>query len=663
MQGRFGESPHQRRSNSPRRFAPHLSQRIVVTRSAAKKCIWLQVGDVGHRPGATPGCDIMKGVSDRGPAVTEFEPQFNTLVDIYTQSIHRFADRPLFGTKIDSAWHWMTYREFGDRVQRALAGIAGLGVGKGDRVAIISDNRAEWAVAAYAAYGLGAAVVPMYESQLDKDWKYILGDCGARVLFVADAEIADRVVAFRDDLGALEHVVVFGGAASGAISFSDLLNRDPAPTGPTQVDPKEIAGFVYTSGTTGTPKGVLLSHANIANNVSAIHAVFPLEPNDRSLSFLPFAHSFGQTVELHGMFSMGASLAFAESVSTIVENLSEVEPTMLVAVPRVFNGIHDGLRKRMAETGGIKQRLFLMALANEDRRRRHAAAGRSSLVANLLHGLYDRLVFAKVRAAFGGRLKYAISGGASLSLEVAEFINSLGIDVYEGYGLTETSPIVAANTPDARRIGTVGKPVPGVRVEIDTTISDDPHDGEIIVYGHNVMQGYYGLPDENDKVFTADGGLRTGDLGRFDDDGFLMITGRVKEQYKLENGKYVVPTLIEEKLLLSPLIANVMVYGDNRPHNVALVVPDDDALERWAADRSMDASGRAALLAHPDVNAMFLEEVDRHQAGIKGYEKVRALALLPEDFTIENGMLTQTLKVKRRVALARYDDEIEALYS
>lgn len=595
--------------------------------------------------------------------MTEFLPRFNTLTEIYRESVHRFADRPLFGTKVGGEWRWMTYGEFGQEVDRARAGLTGLGVRGGDRIAIISDNRAEWAVAAYAAYGIGAAVVPMYEKQHDDEWRYILGDAGARVAFVANDSIADRVSAFRDTLPALEHVVTFDGNAAGAITFAELRAGDSPPVGLADVDPSDIAGFVYTSGTTGTPKGVLLSHANLANNVSAIHAVFPLQPDDRSLSFLPFAHSFGQTVELHGLFSLGCSLAFAESVSAIVDNLPEVQPTMLVAVPRIFNGIHDGLRRRMADAGGVKQRLFLMALRNERRRRRLAAARRRSILVETQHRLFDRLVFAKVRAVFGGRLKYAISGAASLSTEVAQFIDSLGVTVYEGYGLSETSPIVAANTPEERRIGTVGKPVPGVRVEIDATVTEDGRDGEIVVHGHNVMQGYHDLPDENAAVFTADGGLRTGDLGHFDDAGFLVITGRVKEQYKLENGKYVVPTAIEDQLRQSPFVANAMLYGANRPYNIALVVPDFPALTEWAADRDIDSSDQAELLARPEVAALFDEELDRHQAAVKGYEKVRAHAILPDDFTIENGMLTQTLKVKRRVVLEHYDDEIEALYA
>jgi long-chain acyl-CoA synthetase len=275
--------------------------------------------------------------------------------------------------------------------------------------------------------------------------------------------------------------------------------------------------------------------------------------------------------------------------------------------------------------------------------------------------MYDRVVFAKVRKAFGGRLRYAISGGAAMSVEVGEFIDALGIPVYEGYGLSETSPIVSANHPGVRRLGSVGKPIPGVRVELEPVDTEDRSSGEIVVYGHCVMQGYHGLPEENARVFTPSGGFRTGDIGRFDEDGFLYITGRVKEQYKLENGKYVVPTPIEEHLKLSPFIVNAMVYGHNRPFNVALIVPDLEALRQWADHEGIAAEGEA-LLRDERARAKISDEIAAHSAAVKGYERIRDFVLLGEDFTPENGLLTPTLKVKRRDVLDRYGGDIAALY-
>ncbi len=598
--------------------------------------------------------------------MAEFKPKFETLVDIYEHATQKYPDNPLFGVKKDGRWEWMTYRQFRELTEAMRGALAQLGVEKGDRVALISNNRPEWAVVAYAAYGRGASVVPMYESQQDKDWKYILKDCGAKVLFVSKPEILQRVLAFRDELPDLQHIGLFEGdlpEGEGLHTFEQLVERGKEhPAEISHPDPEDVAGFIYTSGTTGNPKGVLLSHRNLATNVSAIHALFPIGSEDRSLSFLPWAHSFGQIVELHGLFSMGASMGIAEAVDKIVQNLSEVRPTLLFSVPRIFNRIYDGLNKRMAEEGGLKKKLFEAAIANEKRRRELAAEGRTCMGAELKHKLFDKLVFSKVRERFGGRLRYAFSGGAAISKEVAEFIDSLGIMVYEGYGLTETSPIATANYPGHRKIGSVGKAIPGVRIVIDKEVTGDEVDGEIVVYGHNVMKGYHNLPEENAKVFTEDGGFRTGDMGRMDEDGYVYITGRVKEQYKLENGKYVVPTPLEEKLKLSPFVANVMVYGDNKPYNVALVVPDMEMLGKWAAEHGLDASDPEKLLEDPKVRELYREEIEKWSKDFKQYEKIRDFTFGTEDFTVDNGMLTPTLKLKRRGVMQRYGEQLQALY-
>jgi long-chain acyl-CoA synthetase len=593
----------------------------------------------------------------------EFNPKFESLVQVFNASTSHFSDRALFGVKREGQWEWMTYGQWGDQVRRVRTGLEKLGVEAGDRVAVIANNSPEWAVAAYASYGLGAAYVAMYESQLDKDWKHILADCGAKVLFVANDEIAARVRAFRDELPDLREIVLFSGKpAKGEHSFGDLLQNEPSEL--TDPGPDAIADFIYTSGTTGAPKGVKLSHRNLAYNVSAIHDVFPMEPDDRSLCFLPWAHSFGQTVELHGLLSMGASLGLAEAVDKIVANLAEVRPTLFISVPRVFNRIYDGLHARMKEEGGLKKKLFEAAVDTAQQRRRLADQGKSSAWLDFKFKILDGLVFSKVRERFGGRLKYAFSGGAAISKEVAEFVDDLGITVYEGYGLSETSPIATANYPGARKIGSVGKPIPGVKVEIDIAATEDPTQGEVIIYGHNIMQGYHNLDEANAEVLVEkDGmrGFRSGDMGRIDDDGFLFITGRVKEQYKLLNGKYVVPTPLEEKIKLSPYVSNIMVHGVNREYNVAVVVPDYEALKGWAEEKGLDPDP-SSLAKNEQVHALMKEEVDRLSADFKGYEKVRKIFIGEEDFTTENGMLTPTLKLKRRVVQQRYGDALESLY-
>ncbi len=595
-----------------------------------------------------------------------FVPKYSTLVDVYKSSIAEFADNDLFGTKVDGTWKWTSYKEFAEHTDAFRGGLAKLGIVGGDRVACIANNRPEWAMGAYATYGLGACWVPMYESQLDKDWKYILADCGAKAVIVANESIRDRILTLKSGLPALQSVIVIDGEGKEgeALSWADaekLGAESPAPiSAPT---PDDIAGFIYTSGTTGHPKGVKLSHRNLASNVSAIHEFFPMGPEDRSLSFLPWAHSFGQTVELHGLFSMGASMGIAESVPKIIENLSEVRPTLLFSVPRIFNKIYDGLQKRMAEEGGLKKTLFDMAVKNAEFRKALADKGRSSGWVDFKHMMLDKLVFSKVRDRFGGRLRYAFSGGAAISKQVAEFIDNLGIMVYEGYGLTETSPIATANYPGNRKIGSVGKAIPGVEILIDRTVTGDELNGEILVKGHNIMQGYHNLDEENAKVFRDDGAFRTGDMGHLDDDGFLFITGRIKEQYKLENGKYVVPSPLEELLKLSPFIANVMVYGDNKPFNTALIVPDLDSLKKWAADNGVDAEDLAKLADDAKVKELFTRQLEEHSSEFKSFEKIKKFRLIMDDFTTENGMLTPSMKLKRRVVIDAYNDQIQALYA
>ncbi len=407
---------------------------------------------------------------------------------------------------------------------------------------------------------------------------------------------------------------------------------------------------------------MILSHGNIISNINAVHEVFYVEREDRSVSFLPWAHSFGQTVELHTLLSMGACMALAESVAKLADNFLEVQPTILMAVPRIFNRIYDALHKKMDEERGVKKLLFERALANEKRRRELAAHGEYSVRLEALHDLFDRLVFSRVRDRFGGRLKYAFSGGAALNPQVAEFIDMLGIEVYEGYGLTETSPICTCNRPGNRKIGSIGRALPGVRVEIDPSIiSDESGDGELVVYGPNVMKGYHNLPEETAEVMTEDGGFRTGDRGWVDEDGYYYITGRIKEQYKLENGKYVVPAPLEEQLQLSPFINQVFIHGENKPFNVALIVPDRHALMSWAKKEGVRGDFAEICQADTtrDLIRMELESLSRN---IRGYERVKQFTLITDEFTTENGMLTPSLKIKRAKVMETYAGALQGLY-
>ncbi len=570
---------------------------------------------------------------------------FENLVDVFKTAVATYPDNELFGTKKNGVWEWTTYLEFGKQVDQLRAGLHEAGLARGDKVCIIANNRVEWAVAAYACYGVGAAFVPMYEAQNPKEWEFITHDCGAKFVFCASDEIVKKVQSFMERVPSIKTLVSLDpkSKSEGVVrTYTSCLSQKKfAGISPS---PKDPAGLIYTSGTTGNPKGVILSHGNIASNVNAVHEVFPMAAADRSLSFLPWAHVFGQTVELHCMMSMGASMAIAESVEKIIDNLSETKPTLLFSVPRIFNKIYASVQKQIAARPDVIQKMVRTALAVRNKQRIGDQIG---LIEGLTLAVTDKVVFSKVRARFGGRLKYAFSGGAAISKDVAEFIDGLGITVYEGYGLTETSPIATANWPGNRRIGSVGKPIPGVKISITA-------EHEIVIHGPNIMQGYHNREEENKAVFTSDGGFRTGDMGRVDNDGFVFITGRIKEQYKLENGKYVVPTPLEEQIKLSPYVLNVMVYGDNRPFNVALIVANVDAVKTATGTDDLNSSA---------VRKLFEKELATNAEKFKGFEEIRDFALIGEDFSTENNMLTPSLKLKRRVVVETYKAELDALYT
>jgi long-chain acyl-CoA synthetase len=593
--------------------------------------------------------------------------QFRNLVDLCTKSCERYSGNPLFGTRsADGTWNYTTYGEFGRLVDAARAGFASVGLGAGDAVAVISNNRIPWAVGAYATYGRGAMYVPMYEKQNLADWEYIIADSGAKLLLVANAEIAARTVALVDKFDHLETVICLSGEAEGCMSWDDLLAAGTAnPVEAADPEPSSLAGFIYTSGTTGKPKGVELSHGNLTSNVNAVQTLFPMDQDDRSLSFLPWAHSFGQTCELHAGISFGISMAICDDVTRVIEYLPEVQPTLLFSVPRIFNRIYDGLNKKMAAAPPLRQKLFAIAMATARERRELEAKGQSSAWVNLKHSLFDRLVFSKVRARLGGRLRCAFSGGAAISKEVAEFIDDVGILVFEGYGLSETSPIATMNYPGNKRIGTVGRAIPDVEIIIDTEAVAGAmgNEGEILIKGPNVMQGYHNLPQQTSDALRDDGAFRSGDLGWIDDDGFLHISGRIKEQYKLENGKYVVPSPLEEQLKLSGYINQVMVFGDNKLHNVAIIVPDILALEAWAGQNGL-GSEVDSLLAAPGVRELYKGELDRYSQDVfKGFEKVRDFRFVADEFSTDNDMLTPTLKLKRRNVIKAYQGLLDEMYA
>ena len=587
----------------------------------------------------------------------------NNLVSLIEDSVAKFTKNPLFGTKNAAGeYEWITYGQVGRRVDNLRGGLAGLGIGKDDAVGIIANNRVEWAICAFATYGLGARYIPMYEKELPQVWKYIITDAKVRVLFVATQEILEQVRGFMDETG-LEKVLLLDGQAEASMPALEK-SGEAHPAAAVHPDPQDIAVLIYTSGTTGDPKGVLLSHGNFTTNFQAGGVLFPeLGPHTRSLCILPWAHSFGQTGELYNLIHLGGSIGFMGDVTTLAEDMGKVRPTLLVAVPRVFNKIYDGLWAKMNETGGLAKKMFVMGVESARKRRELAAKGQSRFMTDLNFKLADKIVFSKIRARFGGRLTAAISGSATMNVKISHFFNDIGVPVYDCYGLTETTPAVTMNCPAAHRPGSVGRPIDQVRVEIDRLfLEEGADDGEIIVHGPNVMQGYHNKPDATREVMTTDGGFRTGDRGRLDEDGYLFITGRIKEQYKLENGKYVFPTALEEEIRLLPWVENAMIFGEGKPYNVCMIIPDFQVLAKYARENQLPEDP-AQLVAHNGIQEMIGDEIAAFLKGKFGsYEIPKKFLWVHENFTLENGTLTQTMKLKRRSVLEQYQNQLESLY-
>ncbi|MBR9986817.1 MAG: long-chain fatty acid--CoA ligase [Desulfosarcina sp.] len=588
----------------------------------------------------------------------------DNLVELIENSVEKYPDNKMFGTKNkDGEYEWVTYREIGKRIDNLRGGMSRAGIEKGDAVGIIAGNRKEWAIAAFATFGLGGRYIPMYEKELVKIWKHIINDGGIKLLLVATREICDQIEAMREELPGLEKVYLIDAEGENTMSGLEKIGADN-PVASIRPKPEDIAVLIYTSGTTGNPKGVLLSHGNFTSNVLAGYKVFQeLNEKDRGLSILPWAHSFGQTGELYLFSHIGGSVGFMEDVTTLGDDMGKVQPTFLIAVPRVFNKIYAGLWAKMNEKGGLAKKLFEMGLSSAKKRRHLSENGQSDFFTNLKFKIADAVVFNKIRARFGGRLTGALSGSATMNVEIGHFFFDLGIPVYDCYGLTETSPAATMNGPLAHKPGSVGRPIEHVRVEIDKMFADGGEDGEIVIYGPNVMQGYHNKPEATREVMTEDGGFRTGDRGRLDKDGYLFITGRIKEQYKLENGKYVFPAAIEEEMKLHPLVENAMIHGEGQAFNVCVVVPDFSVLEKYATEHNMPTDPKE-LVQNKEIKEMISDEITKSLKGkFGGYEIPRKFIFLSENFTLDNGTLTQTMKLKRRVVLEQHKDQIEDLYT
>lgn len=576
----------------------------------------------------------------------------------------------------------LSYNEFGDLSTSVAKGLRDIGVEKGDRVAIILDNSVEWAALSYGANAIGAAYTAMYTHQNGKDWAYILDDSTPKVVAVANTEVLDKLCEALDkDMWPESGVILIGDEPPNEMppegvevrSWTEFVSagREADDLEEIANDPSALSTLIYTSGTTGNPKGVMLSNWNTLSNVLCVQGVFELYPGDKNAAFLPWAHSFGSTFDLHWMIRMGVHINLISDLTKIADECMEIKPAALLAVPRVWNKFYDRVNSQFAEAKGLKK--LFVGKAQRAAEKRIADAGvecDAVTPTGFWDKKWDKLVWSKVRARFGGNIRFCLSGAAALSPDVAAFIQKVGFNCYEGYGLTETSPLVAANGwmgKGLSRLNCVGMPANGVRVEIDKSAWDDPDkpdEGEVIVYGPNVMQGYWNLPEATAEVMTEDGGFRTGDLGKMVD-GYLSITGRVKSQFKLENGKYVSPAPLEEHLKLSPLVEQAVLDGRNMKNTFLIIHPALDALRAAASSQGIAVpSDNAEMCKDQAVKDWFLSDLKENNMTSpkwKGYEVARNLILDPVEWSVDNDMMTPSMKVKLRNLLSHHEEAINSL--
>jgi long-chain acyl-CoA synthetase len=595
-----------------------------------------------------------------GPA-----PEPGTLNELFFKSIEKF-DRPdALQFKQNDKFRPISHREVAARVQRTALGLGTLGIVKGDRVGILSENRPEWAIADYACLTNGFTDVPIYPTLPADQIAYILKDAGTVAIFVSSIEQAVKISAIRAEVPTLKHVIAFDPIGDAVdMTLADLEKRGASVENAetvakyralaNSVVPDDLATLIYTSGTTGNPKGVMLTHGNIHANVEASRCKLPFEGNDVALSFLPLSHIFERMGD-YLMFATGSSIAYAQGLDTVPINMQEVRPTMVFSVPRLYEKMYARVLQNALSGGFLKRRIFLWARDVAEKWADVTLAGnKPNPVLARKYAIAQKLVFSKIRERTGGRLRYFVSGGAPLAPEINKFFYAAGLTILEGYGLTETSPVICVNTPTDFRIGTVGRPVPGVEVTIAA-------DGEILTRGVSVMKGYYNNPQATAEAIDSDKWFHTGDIGELRD-GFLAITDRKKDIIVTAGGKNIAPQPIENLVKTNKYVSQAVMIGDKRKFPSILIVPNWDQLESWAKKRNIIWTDRSQLLRMPTIQAKMEKEVNSKIAGLAHYEIPKKVGLLEHDFSLEKGEMTPTQKVKRRVVDKNYKDLIDSLY-
>jgi long-chain acyl-CoA synthetase len=576
-----------------------------------------------------------------------------TLLDIFSGWRSTSPSPALIDARAGAEVH-IPAREVARRVAGLAQGLAALGVGKGDRVALLCGDRPEWHIVDFAALHLGAIDVPIYPTLLPGQVRSILVDSGARAVIAENGEQLAKVLEVRAACPDLEHVLVIDGEAPPGVDTLGARTVDlPQEEGERFLEsrrpgaqPDDLATLIYTSGTTGEPKGVMLTHDNFVFDSTSSVSVMPWPGGETALAFLPLTHVLERLVD-YNYFLQGLNIAYCGILET-GDAMRRIRPHLLTAVPRFYEKVYERVMHEVSHGPKVKRSLFRSALRVGIDSVRTGRKG-------IRYRLFNLLVYGKVRAALGGRLRFTISGGAPLPVFIGEFFHAVGVNVLEGYGLTETSPVITVNRFDHCRLGTVGPPIPGVEVRIAA-------DGEVLTRGRHVMKGYWNKPEDTAAILDADGWLATGDIGELDAEGFLRITDRKKDILVTAGGKNVAPQPIEGQLASSSLVENAVLFGDRMPYIVALIVPAFEALEAWARQRQISVPDRTALLRKPEVVAAYQEIVDAANAGLARFETVKKFRLVAQPFTISGGQLTPTLKVKRRVIAQRYASVLEEMY-
>lgn len=587
----------------------------------------------------------------------------DTLSQLFLHTVKTFQKPDLLMFKKEGKYVPIATSEFALIVQKISMGLKHLGLKAGDKLILLSENRPDWVMTDFATLCLGAVTVPVYTSLTAEQIKYIINDSDAKFVVCSSLDLLRKVDAIRPELPMVRNYILFdGGGPDWTISLERLkkIGEEPDSNDRTEfeqtalgVKPDDLASIVYTSGTTGSPKGVMLSHANFVSNIKALDAVVEFTHKDTILSFLPLSHVLERMTTFSFLYK-GATIAFAESVEKVVDNLMEIKPTIMISVPRLFDKFYARVMDNILLQSALRRKIFFWALkVGKKFSQKKLRREKISLWLKTGKKMADKLVLSKIVARVGGRVRFFVSGGAPLSRDVAEFFYAAGITILEGYGLTETAPVLTFNNFDRIKLGTVGVPVPGVTIKIAP-------DGEILAKGPNVMKGYYKKESETKEALEG-GWFHTGDIGYFDEDGFLIITDRKKDIIVTSGGKNVAPQFIENLIKQSPYIQNVVIVGASRKFISALIVPDLTKLEAVARELGLTVSSQQEMIKNPEIIKFMLDEINRYTPNLASYEKVKKIALLEHDFDIDEE-LTPTLKIKRSVIERHYKDLIDTLY-